>query len=362
MKFLKILPFPFFILLISSGFSQTNNKLRFALCPGFNTSKLKIDTIAPKSVSEPQLGFFLNKEYKYAIGVNAGLQISRRGVDYYYGRVHRRNLYLDLQFIPHFTVLNFLKVEFGAQYSYLFTGSLFKMQLSNSTDKYTSHYEALAGLEFFLKNNLSLDFKYTIPLKSAQGSNFQISLNLYINKNTFKRKNKNKTNLFGMKKLPEGYIEDNGIIYPANLSNPPQYGNGQNVLYQYLENNVSILPIDYRDYNDYKANVDKIDSKSNGDWIDFLYELKIDTLGKVTAIDLQGANSMGHGKGYQVGHLSNNIIQTIDSMPTWKPAFLNEKSIETTFYLPLRIKLFMDKIIILESEYLYPFKYRKKRK
>src|SRR5205085_6352801 len=47
------------------------------------------------------------------------------------------------------------------------------------------------------------------------------------------------------------YIEENGIIYTADLSLPPRYQNGQADLYAYLENNVRITQQDRDVFGNY---------------------------------------------------------------------------------------------------------------
>jgi hypothetical protein len=234
----------------------------------------------------------------------------------------------------------------------LISSSFFKRGIDNNYiqtgiyGKYSSQLEIFAGLEFFLQKKLSLNVKYTIPLKTLQYSNIQITLNIYLDKESFKRKDTVSENAYGMKLVKEGYIEDNGIIYPATISDPPKYGNGSASLYQYLEDNIRVIPKDYREYGN--------------DWIVALYELKIDTLGKVTAIDLAESRATSKGRRFQVGHLSNEIIESINNMKAWKPATINGKNADVTFYLPLVIELDMNKIIIHNSQYLVPFKNRKK--
>jgi hypothetical protein len=329
-----------------------HSPLRFALSPGFNVSKVKFDTTNTTNVVYPQIGLVLNKPMNEKLNLNIAAQYSYRGLIEEYHHYKIRNSYLDFQLVPQYTLTSFLKLQAGAQYSQLLMSEFIMPNINAMTftnpilGKYHSQFEVFAGVDLYIQENVALNFKYSFPLKSMEYDNFQVTLNIFLNKETFKRKDTIHKNIYGMKFQNEGYIEDDGIIFPATISSPPKFNNGEASLYQYLEDNIRVISRDYRDFD--------------SDMIDLLYEIKIDTLGKVTALDLVESSSASHGTGNQAGHLSNEIIQVIDAMPAWKPAVINGKAAEIAFYIPLTIQLDMNKIIIHSSRYILIYKNRKK--
>lgn len=158
-----------------------------------------------------------------------------------------------------------------------------------------------------------------------------------------------------MKYEKNGYTEENGIIYPSSVTGPPQFGDGLASLYQYLEDNVKVFPTDD------EGNLDEeTEFPFDGETV-FLFEIKMDTLGKITAIDLSEASSSSQGKGFQAGHLSDEIKKTLDAMPAWQPAEINGKAAAITFYLPLNLRVELNKIILFQSKYLVPYHNRKNK-
>jgi hypothetical protein len=342
----------FFLQLTVALSQKTYYPTRIAISPGFNISKLKNDSSGTTNGAYPLIGMIFNKQFNSKLELNTAVQYSFIGAKHIAPDYKFKNTYVDIQLAPLYALNSFLKVQIGGQYSYLLSSKIIIPNLSAGnasrtiTGKYNSQFEIFSGIDFFLQKNASLNFKYSIPLKSLEYHNFQISLNIFIDKFLYEKRDSTAKNIYGMKRNFDGYTEEDGIIYPTDVSSPPQFSKGQASLYQYFEDNVRVFPKDYQEYGT--------------NHIAFLYELKIDTLGKVTAMDLMESSSSSQGTGFQAGHLSDEIRKVIDAMPAWKPAIMDGKKAEVTFYLPLAIQLDMNKIIIHDSKYIVKYKNRKK--
>lgn len=348
-----------FIVFISTTFSYsqiTYTPLVFAVSPGCTISELKNDSGNTTNVLYPLIGVTLNKGLNKKIGINAGVQYSFRGANHLSPGYEFRNTYLDIQLAARYKLNSFFKVQLGGQYSQLLTSKfiipnyLMGNEKTSIVGKYNSQFEVFSGLDLLFQKNASLNFKYSLPIKSLEYTNFQITLNINIDKDLFKRKDTVPENLFGMKIIKEGYIEDNGIIYPGMITDPPQYKDSLvSSLYKYFEDFVRVDPIFvYSDYGD--------------DLVFLLFELKIDTLGKVTVLGLAGSPPADQDPVFGKVHLPGEIKSAIDTMPLWSPALINGKASEIIFYLPLNVSIYLNRITILQSEYMVPFKHRKNKK
>ncbi|NTW32721.1 MAG: hypothetical protein HGB12_08870, partial [Bacteroidetes bacterium] len=331
--------------------------VNFALSPGCNISKLKNDSSETTNVFYPLIGISITKGIIKGIGINIAAQYSYRGANHISPIYKFRNSYIDFQITPQIRLNSFLNFQIGGQYSQLLKSQLIIPSFNpiigtrkeNIISKYNSQFECFTGFSFLLQKDVNLNFKYSIPLKSMDYKNFQIALNIILHKEYFKWKDTSRANIYGMKINKNGYIEENGIIYPATVNSPPKFRDGLANLYQYFEENIRVYPIIY--YNDY-GNIN----------IPFLFELKIDTIGKVSVVGLAGASPSEQDILFRSGHLPDNIEKVINAMPLWSPALINGKATDITFYLPLNIKLDMNKIILLPSKYMISYKKRKKNK
>lgn len=331
----------------------------YALNPGFTISKLKCDSTGMMNVLYPLIGLSANNNISPKAQFCASIQYSFRGSNHQSPEYKFRNSYVDLQISSKYSLNSFLKIQAGGQYSILFNSKfiipnyILGTETTTLNGKYHSAFEIFTGIDFSLQKNLSVNLKYDIPFKSMEYKNFQVTLNIYLDKESFKRLDTSKENTYGMKYDMNGYIEENGIIYPSSVSSPPQFQQGLSSLYSYLENNVRVFARDYENNS-----FDEIDDNL----YTYLYEINIDTTGKITALDLSESNSSSQGIGFQAGHLSNEIRQILESMPVWEPPKINEKPVNLTFYLPLTFKKDMNKIIIIPSKYMVPYNNRKNKK
>lgn len=326
----------------------------FALSPGCNISKLQNDSSETTNVLYPLIGISLNKEINKKIGIYSNVQFSFRGANHSSPAYKFRNSYIDLQLASQYTLNSYIKIQLGGQFSkllnskFLVPNYMYGTWGSSLKGKYNSQFEFFLGTEFLFQKSASLNLKYSLPLKSMEYTNFQISLNIFLRKEYFKRKDTSAENMFGMKIVKDGYVEDNGIIYPGTVSSPPQFRDGMVSMYQYFEDNVRIDPI--INYSDYGS-----------DDFPFLFELKIDTLGKVSVLGLAGSAPADQDPVFRQGHLPGEIKTAIEAMSLWSPALIDGKAAEIIFYLPLNIRVNMNKITILPSKYMVPYKNRESK-
>ncbi|MGD0712329.1 MAG: hypothetical protein ABR968_14230 [Bacteroidales bacterium] len=346
-----------FILFILCAFSQEKDKsIKLIICPGINISKLKTDSAGMENIALPQIGLLASKEIMKKIDINGGLEYYFAGARQNAPRYRFQNSYLDLLLSPQYTMQDFIKLQVGCQYSYLIKSLLIIPNYQSSgetkrialTGKYHNQFNCFAGIGFNLQKYVCLNFKYNIPLKSCEFSNFQISLNITLKKEYFTRRDTSvhkDLNGIEYESKDKSYTEDNGIIYPADISEPPQFKGGLNDMNQYFEDNVRVFPKDMKEIGMRE--------------VDILYKISIDSLGKVTASNIEEYYSSSQGTGFQAGHLPDEIENIIDAMPLWKPAMINENPVEITFYLPICFKLNLNKIVMLPSKYKFKFHNRK---
>jgi len=347
-----------FTLLISNLYSQENNKsVDFSVCPGLNISKLKTDSTGMANIAYPQIGFLVSKNIRKAFSVNGGMNYSLVGANHNSPKYKFMNSYIDFLVSSQYTLNNFLKFQIGGQYSYLLKSQLIipnylmsdKTKRITLNEKYSNQFNLFLSAGLYLQKNVSLNFKYCLPLKSNEYNSFQISLAIIIQKDNFKKKDSlTVQNLYGIEYEFENksYTENDGIIYPSIVSKPPQFREGLASMNQYFENNVRVFPRDYETFGDRE--------------IDILYKITIDTLGNVTASNLEEIYSTSQGTGFQAGHLPDEIKKVIDAMPAWKPALIDGKPAEISFYLPFCFKLDLNKIVMVPSKYKFSFHNRNK--
>jgi hypothetical protein len=144
---------------------------------------------------------------------------------------------------------------------------------------------------------------------------------------------------------PGGRIEENGIIYPADFSSPPQYQNGQADLYQYLENNVRITQQDRDIFDNYNVIV--------------CYALFINSSGYSKDETIYESSIKDQHFDMQAGRLEETIRKTLASMPVWKPGIKNNKVKDANIYIPLKFRIEGNKIFIMSSKYLFVIKNRR---
>ena len=184
-KYLLIILLPL-ILFTKANSQKTITPIKLAVSPGCNISKLKNDSAGTTNVANPQIGILVSKKLNKLIELNAAAQYSLRGATHIAPVYKFRNTYFDVQLFPQFSLADFLKIQLGCQYSHLLksnlvipngnTGTVKK----NMSAKYNSQLEYFLGVDFFLQKNASINLKYTLPLKSMEYDNFQITLNIFI--------------------------------------------------------------------------------------------------------------------------------------------------------------------------------------
>jgi hypothetical protein len=242
-----------------------------------------------------------------------------------------------------------MNFQFGSKYSLLLNSKLIlpnylvsgKTRRISLNGKYSNQLNFFVGAGLFLQKNVSLNFKYYLPLKSNEFTDFQISLEIKLHKEYFKRNDSvNNMDLNGIEYefINANYIEKDGIIYPSTVSTPPVFRDGQASLYIYFENNVRVYTRDF--------------GKKQ---MAFLFKISMDSLGNVTSANFAGDLSSGHGTGFQNGILPEEIRKIIETMPAWKPALSDGKPDEITFYLPVCFKIDWNKIVMLPSKYQFIF-------
>jgi hypothetical protein len=140
------------------------------------------------------------------------------------------------------------------------------------------------------------------------------------------------------------FAEENGLIYPAALSDPPVFYRGQNDLYYYLSENVRVYPRDRRVFGANSATS--------------LFKIKIDEAGNVTEADVYESAAQTGGFHYDCRFLESEIKSILGGMTNWTPAKAEGQNVAATVYLPLKYALEGNAIRIYPSKYLFTFKDR----
>jgi hypothetical protein len=140
------------------------------------------------------------------------------------------------------------------------------------------------------------------------------------------------------------FAENNGLIYPAALSSPPVFARGQNDLYYYLVENVRVYPRDFRVFGNNTAIS--------------LFEIRIDTTGKVTEATVYESAVQTGGFHYDCRYLESEIQSALAGMLNWTPAKVDGENVALTVFVPLRYSLENKALNILPSKYLFTFKNR----
>ena len=141
------------------------------------------------------------------------------------------------------------------------------------------------------------------------------------------------------------YSENNGIIYSSNVDRPPAYPGGINILYNLLENSVTVTNRDDQIYD--------------GKVVTVLYELFIMSDGKLYGAGIKESCIQDYGLDLLAERLESEIMRQICLAGPWEPGIINGEKINMNIYLPIKFKVNNNKIVIFPSEYLYIFKHRK---
>ncbi len=138
-------------------------------------------------------------------------------------------------------------------------------------------------------------------------------------------------------KVPEPkFTESNGIIYPSNVSKPPQFQMGANDLHRYLEIKIRVAPSDKRVFGD--------------NYVVVLYRLTIDSVGAVSDVEIRESSSTTGGYSYDSRRLESEIKKVLTKMPNWTPAIVNSKNSKLSVYLPLKFRLEQNSVIMSSSK------------
>lgn len=355
---MKIPSFIFIILVSLSPcvFSQDSTSTVILLSPGINISKLSTDSAGMKNVANPLIGISISKNISASFSINGGIDYTFTGAIHNSPRYNFKNSYVDFVVFPQYEIKDFLKFQIGGQYSYLLKSQLIipnymsadKTKKITLNGKYSNQVNLFVSAGLHLQKNVSLNFRYCIPLKSNEFKSFQISLDIILKKEYFKRKDSiTKMDLNGIEyQFPNtSYIEKDGIIYPSGVTSPPVFRDGLASINQYFEDNIRVFPRDYKYFGNTGFKI--------------LFKINMDTLGNITASNLEEMYSESQGTGSQGGYLQDEIKKAIDSMPLWKPAQIDGKPVDLTFYLPFCFMMNENKIVMLPSKYQFIFHNRK---
>jgi hypothetical protein len=141
-----------------------------------------------------------------------------------------------------------------------------------------------------------------------------------------------------------GWSENNGVIYPSDLSEAPRFGNGQIDLFHYLEQHVHLSPSDSRMYGDGATTL--------------VYKVDIDSVGNVREVVMHDMlyGPLDHEP--RARFLQEQIGRVLSQMPPWSPARHTDRPVDTVFYIPVSFTVLFDKLQMQASKYRLVFKHR----
>ncbi len=163
---------------------------RYGLHGGLNASKIFSDSLAVQTAFYPFVGVSVSREFSPHWNMYLGLQYSYRGSTNETAHYFKlRNSYIDIQLLPQFNFWDILKIEAGIQYSILASAKyiyLDKDQKSGSnysaTKGFSNQIEPILGVHLRVLESFDFGVRYSVPLEKSDYSNFQMVLNLNLNK------------------------------------------------------------------------------------------------------------------------------------------------------------------------------------
>lgn len=146
------------------------------------------------------------------------------------------------------------------------------------------------------------------------------------------------------KALEPGWSENNGIIYPSQLSDAPRFGNGQLDLFNYLEQHVRLSPSDSRLYGDVQNTL--------------VYKVGLDSLGQVMDVRIHDTHFGLLAHEPRARFLQEAIAGVLSQMPRWSPARYSDQPVSTVFFIPVSFVVQYDRLQMQASKYKLAFKHR----
>ncbi|MBI4647982.1 MAG: leucine-rich repeat domain-containing protein [Bacteroidia bacterium] len=250
MKYKALMFFILLVPLVAAGQKDTDNytNFLFGMHAGANFTKFKNDTLDFRTGAMPFAGIGLTKNLFNKFSINGCAQFSIRESRNVSPVIIHRCTYIEPQLLLQYAVIKGIKLEVGAQYAYLLNASLLKLSGDKSSGYakfpltgYTSSPEFICGIELEILPEIDVRFRYSNDF-SCLKYNFQLGLNMKLNKLRFKTNYKKFTDF--NEALQEPLNVKILVLHRQNLDSlPADIGKFLNLEKLYLDgNNLKTLP------------------------------------------------------------------------------------------------------------------------